>query len=138
VCTGHIVPPEVRTECRQSCDTVCVSHQECTPGMARLDVDASGAAAAASRVSGVVQAVAARMPEIHALSHRLQDLREAGSVMVKSADDAAGAASQMGGKATLCIAEIAGSLPGAVARLGGAFQVTVKITVSFGADVVVY
>lgn len=138
VCTGHIVPPEVRTECRQSCDTFCISHQECTPGMARLVVDASGATAAASRVSAVVQAVAARMPEIHALSHRLQDLRDAGAVMVKSADDAVAAATQMGGRAALCVAEIAGSLPGAVARLGGAFQVTVKITVSFGADVVVY
>ena len=138
VCTGHIVPPEVRTECRQSCDTVAVSREECTPGVAKLEVDASGAVNAAARVGGLAQAIAARIPEIHALSHRLQELKDSGEVMVKSADDAVQAAGQLGANASVCMAEVATSIPRAVASVGSSFSVSMNITVSFGAEVIVY
>lgn len=130
VCTGRIVPPEVKTECRQMCDSVQVSHQECTPGEARLIVDASGAAEAAERAQRVTAAVAARVPEIVALGHRLGSLRQAGQAMIDNVGGFASTVGAIGGNAILCSAEAAAALPRAVSNVSVSFQVSVEVSAS--------
>jgi hypothetical protein len=130
VCTGRIIPPEIKIECRDMCDSIQVSHQECTPGQARVAVDAGGAAAAGQRVSRVAQALVARMPELDVIAQRLHALKESGEIMVRTAGGFATALGSSGTTALLCSAQAVAELPRAVGQVSVAFQVSVSLSAS--------
>jgi hypothetical protein len=127
VCTGRIVPPEIRTECRESCDTVQVSTRECTPGQTRIIVDGTAAAEAAARARRLSDAVASRGSAILALGARVRELAAAGSVMVRNGAGFARSTVELGGSAALCAAQAVVALPVATARV----SVAVNVSVSF-------
>ena len=128
VCTGRLIAPEVRTECRESCETVRVAHQQCTPGEARLIVDASEAAEAAARANRVSFAVASRLGEIRALGGRLLDLRDAGELMVRTGGGFASGMVRLTADAFACTALAAAELPRAANQVSVSFQVTVAFS----------
>lgn len=130
VCTGRIVPPEIRTECRESCDTVQVSSRECTPGQTRIIIDGTAAAEAAQRARRLSDAVAARGSTIIALGARVRDLVEAGQVMVRNGGAFARSTTQLGAAAAGCAVQAVGALPAATARV----SVAVNVSVSFQAS----
>jgi hypothetical protein len=130
VCTGRIVPPEVRTECRELCDSIRVSRQVCTPGSARLVVDASEVQKAAHDTNRIVHGIAARMPEIRAIGSRLYTLRDAGAIMLRTSAGFASGAASLGAAAVACAAQEAVELPRAVNQVSVAFQVTVSFSAS--------
>lgn len=130
VCTGRIVPPEIRTECRESCDTVQVSSRECTPGQTRIIVDGTAAAEAAERARRLSDAVAARGSTIISLGARVRELGEAGTVMVRNAGGFARSTTQLGAAAAACSLQAVAALPAATARV----SVAVNVSVSFQAS----
>ncbi len=131
VCTGRIVPPEIRTECRESCDSVQMSYRECTPGQTRIIVDGTAAAEAIARVARVGDAVAARVPQILALGARVRELVTSGEVMVRNAGGFAQSSTQLGAAAAACSLQAVAALPSAV----GHVSVAVNVSVSFNASV---
>jgi hypothetical protein len=131
VCTGRIVPPEIRTDCRESCDTVQVSTRECTPGQTRIIVDGTAAAEAAERVRRLSDAIAARGSTIIGLGARVRELAQAGEVMVRNAGGFARSTTQLGAAAASCALQAVSALPAATARV----SVAVNVSVSFQAAV---
>ncbi|MFO0558477.1 MAG: hypothetical protein U0269_10710 [Polyangiales bacterium] len=130
VCTGRVVPPEIRTECRESCDTVQVSSRECTPGQTRIIVDGTAAAEAAERARRLSDAVAARGSTIISLGARVRELGQAGEVMVRNAGGFARSTTQLGAAAAACSLQAVAALPAATARV----SVAVNVSVSFQAS----
>lgn len=130
VCTGRVVPPEIRTECRESCDTVQVSSRECTPGQTRIIIDGTAAAEAAERARRLSDAVAARGSAIIAIGARVRELGEAGATMVRNAGGFARSTTQFGAAAAACSLQAVSALPAAAARV----NVAVSVSVSFQAS----
>jgi hypothetical protein len=130
VCTGRIVPPEIRTECRESCDTVQVSSRECTPGQTRIIIDGSAATEAAQRARRLSDAIAARGSAIIAIGARVRELGEAGQVMIRNAGGFARSTVALGAAAAACSAQAVAALPVAAARV----SVAVNVSVSFQAS----
>lgn len=131
VCTGRIVPPEVRTECRESCDSVQMSYRECTPGQTRIIVDGTAAAEAIARVRRTNDALAARIPQILALGEQVRTLASSGEVMVRNAGGFAQSSTQLGAAAGACALQAVAALPVATARV----SVAVNVSVSFQGSV---
>jgi hypothetical protein len=134
VCTGKIVPPEIRTECRDVCETVQVSRRECTPGEVKVVVDASAVAEAAERSRRVFSAVEHRLPEIRAALRQFEALRASGEAMVRYAGYFGSIIPQIGANAFLCVAGAAAELPKAVSQVSVSFQVSVEVSASVGAS----
>lgn len=127
VCTGRIVPPEVRTECRESCDSTQIEYRECTPGQTRIVVDGTAAADAMARSQRVQTAVSARVPQITAIGARVADLGQAGEALVRNGAGFARSAFSLGAAAAVCSAQAVAALPIAVARVNVAVSVSVSV-----------
>jgi hypothetical protein len=134
VCTGRIVPPEIRTECRESCDTVQVSSRECTPGQTRIIIDGTAAADAAERARRLSDAVAARGSQILALGARVRELTAAGATMVRNGGGFARSTVELGASAAGCAAQAVAALPAATARVSVAVNVSVSFQGSMSAS----
>lgn len=133
-CSGRVVPPQVQTTCRTSCETRSVSESVCTPGYTRFRVTGvESLAEAAARAQRVRAAVTGGLGVIAGLGRKLELLVASGRALAENATAVPQAVGELGLGAGLCATQAVTALPGAVASVGVSLQVSVSVSGSLQA-----